>query len=149
MRPNITININISYLTIDVFNKCTGLSRLTIRDIISDGRLLLRAKLIDMKLTNAIEDASILNGVLEQMQCQPSVLANETCDSNVLAYLLTVVGEVGKLATNTVSGGNLNNACVAEFKRSVNTVIRYLTLVIINTGRKSAGLKQKYSSFIG
>ncbi|MEQ4986894.1 phage regulatory CII family protein [Proteus sp. fly-1089] len=74
-----------------------------------------------MKLTDATEDASILDGVLEQMQCQPSVPVNEACDSNVPAYLLTAVGEVGKLATNTVSGGNLNNARVAEFKRSVNT----------------------------
>ncbi|MCO4182476.1 phage regulatory CII family protein, partial [Proteus terrae] len=47
---------------------------------------------------------------------------------NVPAYLLTAVGEVGKLATNTVSGGNLNNARVADFKRSVNTAIRCLTL---------------------
>ncbi len=81
-----------------------------------------------MKLTDATEDASILDGVLEQMQCQPSVPVNEACDSNVPAYLLTAVGEVGKLATNTVSGGNLNNARVADFKRSVNTAIRCLTL---------------------
>lgn len=49
MRPNITININTPYLTIDAFSTCTGLSKSTIRDMIADGRLPVRAKSADMK----------------------------------------------------------------------------------------------------
>lgn len=49
MRPNITININTPYLTIDAFSTCTGLPKSTIRDMIADGRLPVRAKSADMK----------------------------------------------------------------------------------------------------
>ncbi len=82
-----------------------------------------------MKLTDATQDASILDGLLEQLQCQPSVPVSEICDSNMSSYLLGATAEVGKLASAVVSGGHFNHTRVAEFKRTVNNAIRLLTLV--------------------
>ncbi|CDG88136.1 phage regulatory CII family protein [Xenorhabdus nematophila] len=81
-----------------------------------------------MKLTDATEDASILDGLLEQLQCQPSVPVNEVCDANMPSYLLGATAEVGKLASEAVSGGHLNQTRVAEFKKTVNNAVRLLTL---------------------
>lgn len=49
MRPLISINIPSPYLTIEAFSQHSGLSKSTIRDMIADGRLPVRAKSIDMK----------------------------------------------------------------------------------------------------
>ncbi|NHB96693.1 phage regulatory CII family protein [Photorhabdus stackebrandtii] len=84
-----------------------------------------------MKLTDATQDASILDGLLEQLQCQPSVPVNEICDSNMSSYLLGATAEVGKLASAVVSGGHFNHTRVVEFKRSANNAIRLLTLADI------------------
>ncbi|WP_118985540.1 MULTISPECIES: phage regulatory CII family protein [unclassified Photorhabdus] len=81
-----------------------------------------------MKLTDATQDASILDGLLEQLQCQPSVPVNEICDSSMSSYLLGVTAEVGKLVSAVVSGDHFNHTRVAEFKRTVNNAIRLLTL---------------------
>ncbi|CBJ80127.1 Regulatory protein CII bacteriophage 186 [Xenorhabdus bovienii SS-2004] len=81
-----------------------------------------------MKLTDATEDASILDGLLEQLQCQPSVPVNEVCDANMPSYLLGATAEVGKLASEAVSGEHLNQTRVAEFKKTVNNAVRLLTL---------------------
>ncbi|TNH44417.1 phage regulatory CII family protein [Photorhabdus luminescens] len=79
-----------------------------------------------MKLTDATQDASILDGLLEQLQCQPSVPVNEICDSNMSSYLLGATAEVGKLASAVVSGGHFNHTRVDEFKKAVNNAIRLL-----------------------
>ncbi|PHM43735.1 phage regulatory CII family protein [Xenorhabdus szentirmaii] len=81
-----------------------------------------------MKLTDATEDASLLDGLLEQLQCQPSVPVNEVCNANMPSYLLGATAEVGKLASEAVSGEHFNHARVAEFKRNVNNAVRLLTL---------------------
>ncbi|WP_445375332.1 phage regulatory CII family protein [Photorhabdus tasmaniensis] len=79
-----------------------------------------------MKLTDATQDASILDGLLEQLQCQPSVPVNTICDSNISSYLLGATAEVGKLASAVVSGAHFNHTRVAEFKKSINNAIRLL-----------------------
>ncbi|MBD1229372.1 phage regulatory CII family protein [Xenorhabdus griffiniae] len=81
-----------------------------------------------MKLTDVTEDASILDGLLEQLQCQPSVPVNEVCDANMPSYLLGATAEVGKLASEAVSGEHFNQTRVAEFKKTVNNAVRLLTL---------------------
>ncbi|WP_036770743.1 phage regulatory CII family protein [Photorhabdus australis] len=81
-----------------------------------------------MKLTDATEDAFILDGLLEQLQCQPSVPVNEVCDASMPGYLLGATAEVGRLASEAVSGERLNHTRVAEFKKTVNNAIRLLTL---------------------
>ncbi|WP_237387279.1 phage regulatory CII family protein [Xenorhabdus sp. Sc-CR9] len=81
-----------------------------------------------MKLTDVTEDASLLDGLLEQLQCQPSVPVNEVCDANMPSYLLGATAEVGKLASEAVSGEHFNHTRVVEFKRTVNNAVRLLTL---------------------
>lgn len=82
-----------------------------------------------IKLTDETEDASILDALLEQLQCQPSVPMNEVKTGNISAYLLNATAEVGKLAGEAVLGGHINSARSAEIKQSVNNAIRCLALV--------------------
>ncbi|OTA17214.1 major capsid protein [Xenorhabdus beddingii] len=81
-----------------------------------------------MRLTDATKDASLLDSLLEQLQCQPSVPVNGICDANMPGYLLGATAEVGKLASEAVSGERLNHTRVAEFKKTVNNAVRLLTL---------------------
>ncbi len=82
-----------------------------------------------IKLTDETEDASILDVLLEQLQCQPSIPMNEVKTGNISAYLLNATAEVGKLAGEAVLGGHISNVRSAEIKQHVNNAIRCLTLV--------------------
>lgn len=85
--------------------------------------------LIDLlKLTDETEDPSIVDGFLEQLNCQPSVPVNQACPSNIPLYVMGATAEVGRLAADTVQGGILSKNRIADFKQSVNSAIRYLTL---------------------
>ncbi|WP_228864253.1 phage regulatory CII family protein [Xenorhabdus sp. PB30.3] len=74
-----------------------------------------------MKLTDAIEDNSLLGSLLEQLQCQPSVPVNGVCDANMP---IGETAEVGKLAGEAVSGEHLNQIHVTEFNKAVNNTVR-------------------------
>ncbi|MGZ0010438.1 phage regulatory CII family protein [Providencia hangzhouensis] len=82
-----------------------------------------------IKLTDETEDATLIDGLLEQLQCQPSVPLNNASEDNFPAYVLKATAEVGKLASQAVLGGHINNARSAEIKQSVNNAIRCLALV--------------------
>lgn len=82
-----------------------------------------------IKLTYATKDPSLLDGVLEQLNCQPSVPMTDIGDNNVQGYLLGATAEVGKLANHVVNGGHINSIRSAEIKQSVNNAIRCLALV--------------------
>lgn len=81
-----------------------------------------------MRLTDETEDPTILDGWLEQMQCHPSVPLNEIAGENIPVYVLNATAEVGKLAADTVAGGHMNMTRLADFKRTVNSAVRSLTL---------------------
>lgn len=81
-----------------------------------------------MRLTDETEDPTILDGWLEQMQCHPSVPLNEIAGENIPVYVLNATAEVGKLAADTVAGGHMNMTRLADFKRTVNSAVRCLTL---------------------
>src|SRR5476651_1354295 len=81
-----------------------------------------------MRLTDATEDPSIVDGFLEQLQCQPSVPVNEASQANIPVYVMSATAEVGRLAAETVAGGLMNQIRIAEFKRTVNSAVRCLTL---------------------
>ncbi|WP_215954167.1 phage regulatory CII family protein [Providencia rettgeri] len=82
-----------------------------------------------VKVTDVTEDATLVDGLLEQLQCQPSVPLNNACESNFPAYVLKATAEVGKLASAAVLGGHINSTRSAEIKQSVNNAIRCLALV--------------------
>ncbi|MEY0932936.1 phage regulatory CII family protein [Providencia rettgeri] len=81
------------------------------------------------KLTDATKDPSLLDGVLEQLNCQPSVPMTDIGDNNLQGYLLGATAEVGKLASHMVNGVHVNSTRSAEIKQSVNNAIRCLALV--------------------
>lgn len=82
-----------------------------------------------IKVTDVTEDATLIDGLLEQLQCQPSVPLNNASEGNFPAYVLNATAEVGKLASQAVLGGHINSARSAEIKQSVNNAIRCLALV--------------------
>lgn len=82
-----------------------------------------------VKVTDVTEDATLVDGLLEQLQCQPSVPLNNACESNFPAYVLKATAEVGKLASQAVLCGHINSTRSAEIKQSVNNAIRCLALV--------------------
>ncbi|MEY0766964.1 MULTISPECIES: phage regulatory CII family protein [Providencia] len=82
-----------------------------------------------VKVTDVTEDATLVDGLLEQLQCQPSVPLNNATEGNFPAHILNATAEVGKLASQAVLGGHINNARSAEIKQSVNNAIRCLALV--------------------
>ncbi|AJR01980.1 MAG: phage regulatory CII family protein [Hafnia sp.] len=81
-----------------------------------------------MRLTDETEDPTLLDGWLAQMQCQPSVPVNEISNEKMPVYVMSATAEVGKLAAETVAGGHMNMARIADFKRTVNSAVRCLTL---------------------
>lgn len=82
-----------------------------------------------IKVTDVTEDATLIDGLLEQLQCQPSVPLNNASEGNFPSYILNATAEVGKLASQAVLGGHINSARSAEIKQSVNNAIRCLALV--------------------
>ncbi|MBD2810037.1 phage regulatory CII family protein [Xenorhabdus sp. Vera] len=57
--------------------------------------------------TDVTKDASLLGSLLEQLQCQSLVPVNGVCGANMPSYVLGATAEVGKLASEAVSGGIL------------------------------------------
>lgn len=92
-----------------------------------------------LKLTDETEDASILDGLLEQLQCQPSVPVNELKGGNISTYLLKATAEVGSLAGAAVSDSRINAASANEMKSRVNTAIRCLTLIGVTISARLHG----------
>lgn len=82
-----------------------------------------------VSVTDATEDATLIDGLLEQLQCQPSVPLNNASGENFPTYILNATAEVGKLASQVVLAGRINNARSAEIKQCVNNAIRCLALV--------------------
>ncbi|QBY42002.1 phage regulatory CII family protein [Arsenophonus nasoniae] len=84
-----------------------------------------------IKLTDITEDASLLDGLLEQLRCQPAIPINQVNEINIPTCVLCATAEVGKLANETVTGGHFNHLRIANFKKSVNTAIKCLTLASV------------------
>ncbi|EFB73304.1 phage regulatory CII family protein [Providencia rustigianii] len=82
-----------------------------------------------VKVTDVTEDATLIDGLLEQLHCQPSVPLNNASEGNFPTYVLNATAEVGKLASQAVLGGHINSTRSAEMKQSVNNAIRCLALV--------------------
>ncbi|MGV2469839.1 phage regulatory CII family protein, partial [Bacillus subtilis] len=62
-----------------------------------------------VKVTDVTEDATLIDGLLEQLHCQPSVPLNNASEGNFPTYVLNATAEVGKLASQAVLGGHINS----------------------------------------
>lgn len=84
-----------------------------------------------MRLTDITEDASLLDAVLAQMYCLPSVPVNEMTVDKLDVYALKATAEVGQLAAFAVSGDRMTAGGRSALVTSINSGVRYLSLAAL------------------
>jgi hypothetical protein len=84
-----------------------------------------------MRLTDVTEDASLLDALLAQMHCLPSVPVNEMTADKLDIYALKATAEVGQLAAYAVSGGRMTAGGRSALVTSINAGVRYLSLAAL------------------
>ncbi|HGM5455173.1 phage regulatory CII family protein [Serratia marcescens] len=80
-------------------------------------------------LTDATEDAGLLDALLAQINCMPSVPVNEACSGNIPTYALQATAAVGNIAAAAVQGDHKTPVRKSALLESVNTAIRHLSLI--------------------
>ncbi|UQY43302.1 phage regulatory CII family protein [Mixta hanseatica] len=108
--------------------KKAGLNPQTIRNKLNPEQvhqLTVREMLI---LTDLTEDATLVDGMLAQLQCLPCVPVNEVAQEKLSSYVLKATAEVGQLAATAVVQDKITTSCCRNLIQNVNSGIRYLTL---------------------
>nr|DAI72851.1 MAG TPA: regulatory protein [Caudoviricetes sp.] len=108
--------------------KQAGLNPQTIRNKLNPEQvhqLTVREMLI---LTDLTEDATLVDGMLAQLQCLPCVPVNEVATEKLSSYVLKATAEVGQLAATAVVQGNITPTGRRTLIQNVNSGIRCLTL---------------------
>ncbi|MBS0972718.1 phage regulatory CII family protein [Serratia rubidaea] len=82
-----------------------------------------------LALTDATEDAGLLDALLAQINCMPSVPVNEACAGNIPTYALQATAAVGSVAAAAVQGDHKTPVRKSALLDSVNTAIRHLSLI--------------------
>lgn len=84
-----------------------------------------------MRLTDVTEDASLLDALLAQMHCLPSVPVNEMTADKLDVYALKATAEVGQIAAFAVSDERMTAGCRSALVTSINSGVRYLSLAAL------------------
>ncbi|MCU5773098.1 phage regulatory CII family protein [Erwiniaceae bacterium BAC15a-03b] len=79
-------------------------------------------------LTDATEDATLVDGWLAQMNCLPSVPTNEMSSEKLSTYVMKATAAVGQVAAETVSDERMTLSRKSAFVDSINSGIRCLSL---------------------
>lgn len=79
-------------------------------------------------LTDVTEDATLVDGLLAQIQCLPCVPVNEVADENFPLYVMKANAQVGQLAAGATSTEPMTANCKRSLLQNVNSGIRFLTL---------------------
>lgn len=82
-------------------------------------------------LTDLTEDATLVDGMLAQLQCLPCVPVNEVANEKLPVYVMKATAEVGQLAASAISAETFANTCKRGLMQNVNTGIRCLTLAAL------------------
>ncbi|OWF80042.1 hypothetical protein B4900_08420 [Yersinia rohdei] len=80
------------------------------------------------ELLRITEDPTLLDGLLSQINCMPSVPVNEACPGNIPTYALHATA-VGSIAAAAVQGNHKTAFSKSALLGSVNTAIRHLSLI--------------------
>ncbi|GAB7260002.1 phage regulatory CII family protein [Dickeya ananatis] len=80
-------------------------------------------------LTDVTEDPTLIDGLLAQMKCMPAVPMNEAKPERLTTYVLEAAAAVGAVAAGSVSTERLTQTSRHDFIGSVNSGIRFLSLV--------------------
>lgn len=82
-------------------------------------------------LTDVTEDATLIDGLLAQIQCLPCVPVNEVANDKLPLYVMKATAEVGQLAAGAISTEQLSASCKRSLLQNVNSGIRCLTLAAL------------------
>ncbi|HEJ7833417.1 phage regulatory CII family protein [Serratia marcescens] len=82
-----------------------------------------------LAITDATEDSSLVDALLAQLNCLPSVPVNEVCAGNISTYALKATAAVGSVAAAAVEGDHKTASRKSALLDSVNTAIRHLSLI--------------------
>lgn len=84
-----------------------------------------------MRITDVTEDASLLDALLSQMHCLPSVPVNELTTEKLDIYALRATAEVGQLAAFAASGEKMTPGRKSALVSNINSGVRYLSLAAL------------------
>ncbi|MFP1893591.1 phage regulatory CII family protein [Lonsdalea quercina] len=82
-----------------------------------------------LTITDVTEDATLIDGLLAQLNCMPAVPVNEAKTERLTAYVLQATAAVGAVAAESVSDERMTQARKHNVIESINSGIRYLSLV--------------------
>lgn len=83
-----------------------------------------------LAITDATEDARILDGLLRQINCQPSVPINNATHENMQLCALTAAASVGAIAGEAVSTERMTQARRNQILDRASDAIRSLSLLV-------------------
>ena len=82
-------------------------------------------------LTDLTEDATLMDGMLAQLQCLPCVPVNELAKEKFPAYVLKATAEVGHMAANAANPERITATCRRGILEAANTGIRCMMLAAL------------------
>ena len=80
-------------------------------------------------ITDATEDATLIDGLLAQMKCMPAVPVNELAEGNIATYTLHATAALGSVAAGAASPERQTRQAKNAIMESVNAGIRHLSLI--------------------
>lgn len=83
-----------------------------------------------LAITDVTEDARILDGLLRQINCQPSVPVNNATPENMQLCALTAAASVGVIAGEAVSTERMTQARRNQILDRASDAIRSLSLIV-------------------
>lgn len=89
-----------------------------------------------LAITDVTEDARLLDGLLAQINCLPSVPVNNATASNMQMCALSATADVGAIAGETVTAGHITQARKNAIFERANNAIRNLTLLMLTVETK-------------
>ncbi|MDR3432081.1 MAG: phage regulatory CII family protein [Rouxiella aceris] len=81
-----------------------------------------------MLLTDLTEDPTLLDGMLAQINCLPSVPVNELTTDKLPLYVMKATAAVGTVAAEAISTETMTASRKGAFTTGINSAIRCLTL---------------------
>jgi len=85
-----------------------------------------------MVLTDLTEDPTLLDGMLAQINCLPSVPVNEMTAEQLPVYVMKATAAIGSVAAEAVSSERMTASRHSTFTAGINSAIRCLTLAGIS-----------------
>lgn len=82
-------------------------------------------------LTDVTEDATLMDGMLAQLQCLPCVPVNEHAAEKFSAYVLNASAQVGTLAASAANHASITTSCRRGIVEAANTGIRCMMLAAL------------------